>query len=101
LVVAGYSYTSASLIADTKDMPEEEEQPDPPRNFTAKQLRYFNGEKEDKGDDLKPVYLSVNGTVFDVSDGRNFYGPDGTLEWRTQILIVSVPSLNLTSLFLE
>lgn len=77
LVVAGYSYTSASLIADTKDMPEEEEQPDPPRNFTAKQLRYFNGEKEDKGDDLKPVYLSVNGTVFDVSDGRNFYGPDG------------------------
>ncbi|KAG7367773.1 cytochrome b5-like heme/steroid binding domain containing protein [Nitzschia inconspicua] len=53
---------------------------DPPRNFTAKQLAYFDGTKDEKTGEDKPVYLSVNGTVFDVSDGRNFYGPDGPYE---------------------
>ena len=56
-----------------------EEEPDPPRNFTAKQLRNFDGTKDVSGDD-KPVYLSVNGTVFDVSDGRDFYGPGKRLD---------------------
>ena len=56
---------------------EEEEQIEPPRNFTTNQLVYFNGEDDEKTGEGKPVYLSVNGTVFDVSDGRNFYGPDG------------------------
>jgi membrane-associated progesterone receptor component len=55
-----------------------EQDPDPPRNFTAKQLAYFDGTKDEKSGESKPVYLSVNGTVFDVSDGRNFYGPEGT-----------------------
>jgi membrane-associated progesterone receptor component len=59
---------------------EEEEEPDLPRNFTAKQLLYFDGKKDEKTDEDKPVYLSVNGAVFDVSDGRNFYGPDGPYE---------------------
>jgi predicted heme/steroid binding protein len=26
---------------------------------------------------LQPILLAVNGTVFDVSRGRTFYGPDG------------------------
>jgi membrane-associated progesterone receptor component len=59
---------------------EEEEPPDAPRNFTTKQLSYFDGTKDPKTDEDKPVYLSVNGIVFDVSDGRNFYGPDGPYE---------------------
>lgn len=57
---------------------EEEEKPDPPRNFTTKQLRYFDGTKE--GNEDKPVYLSVSGIVFDVSHGRDFYGPEGPYE---------------------
>lgn len=56
---------------------EEEEETEPPRNFTTKQLVYFNGEDDERTGEAKPVYLSVNGQVFDVSDGRNFYGPDG------------------------
>ena len=56
---------------------DEEEEPDPPRNFTAEQLRHFDGTKDEKTGEDKPVYLSVNGKVFDVTDGRDFYGPDG------------------------
>jgi membrane-associated progesterone receptor component len=58
---------------------EEEDEPDPPRNFTKSQLAYFDGKKDKDGED-KAVYLSLNGIVFDVSDGRNFYGPDGPYE---------------------
>jgi membrane-associated progesterone receptor component len=58
----------------------EEEEPDPPRNFTTKQLAYFDGKKEERSGEDKSVYLSVHGIVFDVSDGRNFYGPEGPYE---------------------
>lgn len=56
---------------------EEDDEPDPPRNFTAEQLKYFDGTNDEKTGDEKPVYLSVNGQVFDVSDGKDFYGPEG------------------------
>jgi membrane-associated progesterone receptor component len=59
---------------------EEEDVPDPPRNFTASQLKYFDGTKDPKTGENKPVYLSLNGTVFDVSDGRDFYGAGGPYE---------------------
>lgn len=63
-----------------KEGENEEEEEDPPRNFTVAQLAKFDGKKDEKTGEDTPVYLSVHGTVFDVSDGRNFYGPDGPYE---------------------
>lgn len=40
--------------------------------FTLEELSAFDG-----SDPEKPVYLAVNGTVFDVSNGRNHYGAGG------------------------
>jgi len=39
------------------------------RTYTPKTLIEFNGEND------KPVFLAVRGRVFDVTPGRNFYGP--------------------------
>ena len=64
----------------TKVEAEEPKEVDPPRNFTAAQLARFDGKKDEKTGEDKPVYLSVHGIVFDVSNGRNFYGPDGPYE---------------------
>lgn len=37
-------------------------------------LKPYNGEKD------MPVYLAVRGKVFDVTPGKNFYGPGGPYE---------------------
>lgn len=44
------------------------------RTFTPVTLRPFDGNNG------QPVYLAVRGRVFDVSPGRNFYGPGGPYE---------------------
>jgi membrane-associated progesterone receptor component len=76
-------------VVDAADAGKEEEEaasspPDPPRNFTTAQLRHFDGtvgSGTSKFDtEPKPVYLAVNGIVFDVSNGRDFYGPGGPYE---------------------
>mmetsp|Transcript_63594 Transcript_63594/g.129575 ORF Transcript_63594/g.129575 Transcript_63594/m.129575 type:complete len:295 (+) Transcript_63594:170-1054(+) len=78
LVVIGHKVMNRSSEPAVDSTPaDEEEEKEPPRNFTMKQLGYFNGEKDERTEEDKPVYLALNGTVFDVSDGRNFYGPDG------------------------
>jgi len=59
---------------------EDEEESEPQRNFTAKQLRFFDGKVNESTDETKPVYLSLAGVVFDVSKGRDFYGPGGPYE---------------------
>jgi len=41
------------------------------KTYTPKTLSPFNGKDSDR------ILLAINGTVFDVTAGRNFYGPDG------------------------
>lgn len=44
------------------------------RTFTPRTLLPNNGK------DGQPVYLAVKGKVYDVTSGRNFYGPGGPYE---------------------
>ncbi|ORX72272.1 cytochrome b5 [Linderina pennispora] len=44
----------------------------PVRDFTPRELSEFDGRDENT-----PLYMAVNGTVYDVSNGRSFYGPGG------------------------
>jgi membrane-associated progesterone receptor component len=44
------------------------------RTFTPRTLLPNNGTKD------QPVYLAVKGKVYDVTSGRNFYGPGGPYE---------------------
>lgn len=41
--------------------------------FTAEELIKYNG-----SDSSKPIYVAIKGRVFDVSSGKNFYGPGGS-----------------------
>ncbi|OCT47121.1 Cytochrome P450 regulator dap1 [Cladophialophora carrionii] len=44
------------------------------KTFTPRTLLKYNGTEN------APVYLAVRGKVYDVSSGRNFYGPGGPYE---------------------
>lgn len=74
------SNSSRTTAAAATPQQQQEEQEEPPRNFTAQQLRVFDGTPDEHNQQPKPVYLSVAGIVFDVSDGRDFYGPGGPYE---------------------
>eukprot|EP00612_Vaucheria_litorea_P003538 CAMPEP_0171459792 /NCGR_PEP_ID=MMETSP0945-20130129/4925_1 /TAXON_ID=109269 /ORGANISM="Vaucheria litorea, Strain CCMP2940" /LENGTH=247 /DNA_ID=CAMNT_0011985863 /DNA_START=121 /DNA_END=864 /DNA_ORIENTATION=+ len=53
-------------------------EPEPLRNFTLEQLKDFNGLNGDHDDDEnQPIYISIDGIVFDVSSARKLYGKDG------------------------
>ena len=84
LSILGYVYMNygSQMNGSSKKTEEEDEveAPAPMRNFTTKQLRHFDGGTNENSDEPKPVYLSVGGTVFDVSKGRDFYGPGGAYE---------------------
>ncbi|KAI5443559.1 probable steroid-binding protein 3 [Lathyrus oleraceus] len=41
--------------------------------ITEAELRLYNG-----SDKSKPILISVKGQIYDVSEGRNFYGPGGS-----------------------
>lgn len=42
------------------------------KELTLEQLSQHDG-----SDPSKPLYLAIQGVVFNVSRGRQFYGPDG------------------------
>ncbi|OBT62255.1 hypothetical protein VE03_08068 [Pseudogymnoascus sp. 23342-1-I1] len=44
-----------------------------PVQFTDADLGQYDG-----SDPTKPIYLAVNGTIYDVTEGRRFYGPGGS-----------------------
>ncbi|EGD76357.1 hypothetical protein PTSG_11680 [Salpingoeca rosetta] len=48
------------------------------RVFTLKELRAYDGTKPSKehGGE-KPIYIAVDGVVFDMTSGADFYGPGG------------------------
>ena len=80
IIMAGHAWSNYVPSSEPTGTKKEEtiEEKDPLRNFTLQQLAYFDGTKD--GDEDKKVYLSLNGIVFDVSEGRNFYGPGGPYE---------------------
>ncbi len=48
----------------------------PDREFTLEELRFFDGTNPvPELDNEMAVYLAMNGTVFDVTLGKSFYGP--------------------------
>lgn len=82
LALLGYSWMKLSTPAKIQEANDADDDDDddiePPRNFTLKQLREFDGTICPKFGDPKAIYLSVAGKVFDVSEGREFYGPDAS-----------------------
>jgi cytochrome b involved in lipid metabolism len=106
-MIVGYSWTTAAIFPSDSiqnsthaDKPLsktsnaqttiDDDTPDPPRNFTLEQLIEYNGTKDEKTGEDKPVYLSMDGIVFDVSKGRDFYGPGGPYEKVRIVLVVRV-----------
>ncbi|CAK7230453.1 hypothetical protein SCUCBS95973_007579 [Sporothrix curviconia] len=47
-----------------------------PQYFTLEELAGYDGT-----DASKPIYLSIDGNVFDVTAGRNYYGPAGSYRY--------------------
>ncbi|KAF2772868.1 membrane-associated progesterone receptor component 1 [Teratosphaeria nubilosa] len=61
-------------LRPTKNIAASLPQPPPPtvfKVFTPPQLLPYNGQNG------MPVYLAVRGNIFDVTPGKNFYGPGG------------------------
>lgn len=75
LILAGtLAYTAYTLFLRPSATPASFPRDAPPivfKTYTPHTLRPFSGE------DGAPVFLAVRGRVFDVSRGRNFYGPGG------------------------
>jgi membrane-associated progesterone receptor component len=71
-------YLIRRLLSPQPTLPHDlkQEQPEKPRmtprDFTVQELLQFDG-----SDPEKPICLAVKGKVYDVSRGRDFYGPGG------------------------
>ncbi|KAF7559205.1 hypothetical protein G7046_g4950 [Stylonectria norvegica] len=50
--------------------------PPPATYMSLAELAVYDG-----SDPEKPVYLAINGTIYDVSNGRHIYGPEGSYHW--------------------
>lgn len=52
--------------------------------------------KHDGSDKEQPLYLAIKGTVFDVSKGSQFYGPDG--ECGSSLPLKKLPACGMQNL---
>mmetsp|Transcript_30487 Transcript_30487/g.45396 ORF Transcript_30487/g.45396 Transcript_30487/m.45396 type:complete len:249 (-) Transcript_30487:188-934(-) len=63
---------------------DEDDEVEPPRNFTLSQLHENDGtkvlRKGKPSDEYKPIYISLCHTVYNVSSARDEYGPGGMYE---------------------
>lgn len=65
------AHEKSELEKRRKEKKEEEfPKPQPKGDLTRKELKEFDGK-----DAKKPILLACKGTIFDVSSGRDFYGP--------------------------
>jgi membrane-associated progesterone receptor component len=74
LTILGIMVYNLFTSEESKNYQIQTKPPGPPKSvefkdYTAQELQPFSGE------DNTPVYMGVLGEVFDVSSGRNFYGP--------------------------
>lgn len=74
--------SSGNLTPEPSPPPKEEEEveeKDPPRNFSAAQLREYDGNDDADKFDSKAgkIYICIKGEVYDVSSAAEFYGADG------------------------
>ncbi|KAL2110529.1 hypothetical protein VUR80DRAFT_1090 [Thermomyces stellatus] len=49
---------------------------EPPIELTPEELANYDGT-----DPTKPIYLAINGTIYDVTPGARIYGPGGSYHW--------------------
>lgn len=71
VLIIGAAYTIYLLLRPKEAVVIPRANPVVFRTFTPHTLLPYNGEAG------KPIYFAVRGRVFDVSSGRNFYGPGG------------------------
>jgi membrane-associated progesterone receptor component len=73
LIILGVALYVVYSILKTSEPPALPKEPPATvfKTFTPRTLLPYNGENG------MPVYLAVRGRIFDVSSGRNFYGPGG------------------------
>ncbi|KAJ1960343.1 Dihydrodipicolinate synthase [Dispira parvispora] len=74
-------FPSANTSQTTANPATQEEKVEHPKTvefkeFTMRDLVVFDGTHE-QDDGSKPIYMGVNGNVFDVTQGAKFYGPGG------------------------
>lgn len=62
------------------------------RLYTKKNLAQYDGESESLG-----LYLAILGRVYDVSDGKKYYGPGGGYSFFSGEIIINVNYLMVLS----
>eukprot|EP01027_Heterolobosea_sp_BB2_P014289 GEZU01020541.1.p1 GENE.GEZU01020541.1~~GEZU01020541.1.p1 ORF type:complete len:139 (-),score=20.72 GEZU01020541.1:6-422(-) len=68
----------------------------PDREFTIEEISKHDGSNADL-----PVYLAVNGIVFDVSAGRAVYAPGGGYSVFAGIIFTTITTITTTCIYVQ